>query len=101
MPSLKRILIGTFILLVLSIAATYYLFEVRRILQIQEAIGEREAVLNEKRESLRSYQEKVAFYKTKEGVEHLAREQYNLVGPGERVFLLRSPDVSDVRTLGR
>ena len=98
MPSLKRILIGAFILLVLSIAATYYLFEVRRILQIQEAIGEREAVLNEKRESLRSYREKVAFYKTKEGFEHLAREQYNLVEPGERVFLLRSPDVFDAGT---
>ncbi|MBQ9566086.1 MAG: septum formation initiator family protein [Synergistaceae bacterium] len=98
MPSLKRILIGAFILLVLSIAATYYLFEVRRILQIQEAIGEREAVLNEKRESLRSYREKVAFYKTKEGIEHLAREQYNLVEPGERVFLLRSPDVFDAGT---
>ena len=58
----------------------------------REAIGKSEAILKEKRESVRNYKEKVAFYKTQEGAEHLAREQYNLVEKGERVIFLRSPD---------
>ena len=91
MPPLRRILIGGIIFLILSIAVTYYMFEVRRIVRIEETIAEREATLMEKQRNVRDYQEKVAFYKTREGIEHLAREQYNLVGDGERVFLLREP----------
>ena len=72
---------------------SYYRFELERIAQIREAISKREEVLKEKRETVRNYKEKVAFYKTKEGAEHLAREQYNLVTNGERVILLRSPDI--------
>ena len=94
MPSLRRIFVWAAILLILSIAATYYLFEFRQIVEIREAITEREAALSEHRQSVRDYKEKVAFYKTKEGIEHLAREQYNLVGAGERVFLLQSSDMT-------
>lgn len=92
MPSLKRIIFIALAVLGLAIAVSYYRFELERIAQIREAIGKREAVLQEKRDSVRNYKEKVAFYKTKEGAEHLAREQYNLVGNGERVILLKSPD---------
>ncbi len=95
MPPLRRILIGGVTLLLLSIAVTYYLFEVERIVQIEAAITEREALLQEKRDNVRDYREKVEFYKTSEGIEHLAREQYNLVGNGERVFLLRDPDAGN------
>ena len=92
MPSLKRIIFIALAVLGFAIAVSYYRFELERIAQIREAIGKREAVLQEKRDSVRNYKEKVAFYKTKEGAEHLAREQYNLVGNGERVILLKSPD---------
>jgi cell division protein FtsB len=37
---------------------------------------------------VRNYREKVAFYETEEGMAHLAREQYNMVFPGERVFII-------------
>ncbi len=92
MPSLRRLIIITLAVLGLAITVSYYRFELERIAEIREAIGKSEAVLKEKRESVRSYKEKVAFYKTQEGAEHLAREQYNLVENGERVILLRSPD---------
>ena len=92
MPSFKRIILTALFLLGLAITASYYRFELERIAQIREAIVKREAVLNEKREAVRNYKEKVAFYKTQEGIEHLAREQYNLVEKGETVILLRSPD---------
>ena len=94
MPSLRRIIFIALGVIVLAIAMSYFKFELDRIAQIQEAISKSEAVLKQKRESVRDYKEQVAFYKTQEGIEHLAREQYNLVGPDERVILLKSPDVN-------
>ena len=92
MPSLKQLLFFALALIGLAIALSYYRFELDRIAEIREQIEKSEAVLKEKREAVRDFKEKVEFYKTQEGVEHLAREQYNLIGKGERVILLRSPD---------
>ena len=94
MPPLRRIFFASVLLLVLSITVTYYIFEISRIAQLEGAIEKQEAILNERRESVRNYQDQVAFYKTPEGIQHLAREQYNLVMPGERVILLKSPDAA-------
>ncbi|MBQ2617620.1 MAG: septum formation initiator family protein [Synergistaceae bacterium] len=92
MPSLRQILLFALALLGLAITWSYYRFELDRIAEIREQIVKSEAVLKEKRDSVRDYKEKVEFYKTQGGVEHLAREQYNLIGNGERVILLKSPD---------
>ena len=92
MPPLRRILIWTILILFLAIIFTYYAFEINNIFKLTEAKAEREAMLEEKHQLVESYKDKVEFYKTKEGIEHLAREQYNLVAPGERVILLVSPD---------
>lgn len=94
MPSLRQILWMALGFVVLAITFGYYRFELERIAQIREAIVKSEAILKEKREAVRNYKEKVAFYKTKEGVEHLAREQYNLMEKGERIILLK--DSADV-----
>ena len=92
MPSFRQIIIFALIVLGLAITWSYYRFELDRIAEIREQIAKSEAVLKQKRELVRDYKEKVEFYKTQEGVEHLAREQYNLIGKGERVILLKSPD---------
>ncbi len=92
MPSLKRIILIVLAVVGLAITLSYYRFELERIAQIREAITKSEAILKEKRDAVRDYKEKVAFYKTQEGAAHLAREQYNLVENGERVILLKSPD---------
>lgn len=92
MPTLRRVIFITLAVLGLAITLSYYRFELDRIARIREAISKSEAILHEKQKSVRNYKEQVAFYKTQEGVEHLAREQYNLVTNGERVILLKSPD---------
>ena len=89
---LKRLLWLVLIVAALAVAVGYYRFELERIAQIRENIRKSEAVLAAKREAVREYREKVAFYKTEEGIAHLAREQYNLVGKGERVLLLKESD---------
>ena len=92
MPSFKQILFFALIVIGIAITWSYYRFELDRIAQIREQIVKSEIILKQKRDAVRDYKEKVEFYKTQEGVEHLAREQYNLVGDGERVILLKSPD---------
>ena len=92
MPSFRQIIIFALIVLGLAITWSYYRFELDRIAEIREQIAKSEIVLKQKREAVRDYKEKVEFYKTQEGVEHRAREQYNLIGKGERVILLKSPD---------
>ena len=92
MPSLRRILLITLAVLGLALTFSYYRFELDRIAEIREAIAKSEAELERKRESVRIYREKAEFYRTQEGIEHIAREQYNLVGNNERVILLVSPD---------
>ena len=91
MPPLRRIALIAFLGLLALIMVTHYAFEVNRIEQIRSAIDEREDLLQKKKENVINYEEKVSFYKTREGIEHLAREQYNLVASGERVILLASP----------
>mgnify|MGYP000845017693 CR=1 FL=1 len=93
MPPLRKILVAAFILLLLLIIGTHYVFELQRIARLNAAVEEREALLRRKQDSVRDYQEKVSFYGSQEGIEHMAREQYNLVFPGERVILIKSGDV--------
>ena len=92
MVLLRKILWITVAVLGIALTVSYYRFELDRIAGIREAIAKSEAELARKQEIVRVYREKAAFYKTPEGVEHLAREQYNLIGDKERVFLLTSPD---------
>ncbi|NLL37313.1 MAG: septum formation initiator [Fretibacterium sp.] len=93
MPSLRRLILTAAGLLLVFIVGTLYFFEFRAIGQLHLAIEEREELLKQKQETVRNYKGKVAFYKTREGVEHLAREQYNLAFPGERVVVIVSEDV--------
>ena len=92
MLSIKRIIIIALAVIGIFLTIGYYRFELDRIANIREAIAKSEAELEKKREIVRVYREKAAFYKTQEGIEHLAREQYNLVGSDERVILLVSPE---------
>ena len=92
MAILRKILFIAVLVLGVALILSYYSFELDRIASIQEAIAKSEAELARKQELVRMYREKAAFYKTPEGIEHLAREQYNLIGNQERVFLLVSPD---------
>ncbi|MBR6900533.1 MAG: septum formation initiator family protein [Synergistaceae bacterium] len=96
MLSIKRIFIILFMVIVAALTIVYYRFELDRIANIRAAIAKSEAELEKKREIVKIYREKAEFYKTKEGIEHLAREQYNLVGDNERVFLLVSPDEQNI-----
>ena len=75
--------------LLFFIAATVYCFEFQKLARLKLAVTDGSARLAEKERSVINYREKVAFYRTEEGMAHLAREQYNLVFPGELVYVVK------------
>jgi cell division protein FtsB len=81
--------VAAFAILIFFITATVYYFEFRRLMRLRSAVAESSARLAERERSVANYREKVAFYRTDEGMAHLAREQYNLVFPGERIFIVK------------
>ena len=94
MPRLRWMFVAAFAALLFFIAATVYYFEFQKLTRLKFAVAESSAKLAEKERSVKNYREKVTFYKTDEGIAHLAREQYNLAFPGERVYTIErtSPD---------
>jgi cell division protein FtsB len=76
--------------LLFFIAATVYYFEFKNLVRLNIDVAESSARLAEKERIVRDYREKVDFYRTEEGIAHLAREQYNLTFPGERVYIVKS-----------
>ena len=88
MPRLRWMFITALATLLFFIAATVYYFEYLKLTRLKFALTESSAKLAEKERSVKNYREKVAFYKTDEGIAHLAREQYNLAFPGERVYTI-------------
>ena len=89
MPRLRWMFIAALATLLFFITATVYYFEFQRLTRLKSAVAERSVRLAEVERNVRNYREKVAFYETKEGMAHLAREQYNLVFPGERIFIVK------------
>ena len=96
MPRLRWMFVAALASLLFFIAATVYYFEFQRLSHLQSAVAERGAKLEEKERSVKNYRERVAFYRTDEGLAHLAREQYNLAFPGERIFIISRDSAESV-----
>jgi cell division protein FtsB len=75
--------------LFLFIAGTVYFFEFQKIARLRSEVKERSRELEKTERRVMDYREKVTFYETREGLEHLAREQYNLAFPKERVYVIK------------
>jgi cell division protein FtsB len=93
--------VAAFATLLFFITATVYYFEFLKLRRLKFAVAESSARLAEKESSVRDHREKVAFYRTDEGIAHLAREQYNMALPGERVFIVRREYSENVTEVGR
>jgi hypothetical protein len=94
-PRLRWMFFAAILVPVLSILGTYYFIEISKIVRLRAAVAENSVELAEKESSVRRYREMVEFYKTEEGIAHLARERDNLVFPGERVFLVAGASSDD------
>lgn len=95
MLRLRWIVFAAIVILFVTIMGTAYILEWRQVDRLSSTLDERMVVLVEKTRSLQDLRERISFYSTAEGVAHLARDQYNLVMPGEMIYriVVTSKDV--------
>lgn len=86
MPRLRWVLLTVVLFLITAIMGTAYIVELRDIRRLSVLVDTRMNYLMEKSRTIQGCREKIEFYKTQEGMAHLARDQYNLVFPGERIY---------------
>jgi len=96
MLRLRWILCLTIVGLMAAILTTSYVMELSRLRHLSSAIDQRVAELVRLKREIQDKQEKILYYKTEEGIAREAREQFNLVIPGERIYRIKvaSPDVT-------
>ena len=95
MLRLRWVLCLTIIGLMAAILTTSYVMELSRLRHLSSAIDQRVAELVRLKRRIQDKEEKILYYKTEEGIAREAREQFNLVMPGERIYRIEvaSPDL--------
>lgn len=96
MLRLRWILCLSIVGLMAAILTTSYVMELSRLRHLSSAIDQRVAELVRLKRGIQDKEEKILYYKTEEGIAREAREQFNLVMPGERIYRIEvaSPDVT-------
>ncbi|MDD4364511.1 MAG: septum formation initiator family protein [Synergistales bacterium] len=94
MPKLRWVLLSTIAVVFLTITLTAYVTEFQRMARLTHAVDRKMTELVRLSRTIQEMEEQVSFYGTREGLARLAREQFNLVRPGERIYRLEvvSPD---------
>ncbi len=86
MPRLRWIILGCVFAFILSIALTAYINEVTKIVKLKDRLDSRMDQLVRKSRTIEDYRSKIDFYSSPRGVEKLAREDFNMKYPDERVY---------------
>lgn len=89
MPRLRWVLLSTLAVVFLTMTFAAYVTEFRRTARLGGAVDRKVAELVRLTRVNQEMEEKVLFYETKEGLARLAREQFNLVKPGEKIYSLQ------------
>lgn len=86
MPRLRWIILGCVFAFILSIALTAYINEVTKIVKLKDRLDSRMDQLVRKSRTIEDYRSKIDFYSSPRGVEKLAREDFNMKYPDEKVY---------------
>lgn len=89
MPRLRWVLLCAVATLLLAVTATSFVLEMRRSERLVRALDRRMDELIRITRHTQSLEEKIRYYRTPEGVARLAREEFNLFLPGERVYRIQ------------
>lgn len=95
MLKLRWVIIACACALFIAIMGTSYYREMRKISMLSQKVDIQMEKLVSMSRTIQEYQEKVDYYSTPEGVARLAREEFNFVYPGEKIYRIVpvSPDV--------
>ncbi len=86
MPRLRWILVYAVAAFIVAVTLVTFFKELGRIERLSTALESRMEELVELTRKNQELQEKISYYKTPAGIAHLAREEFNLVKSGEKIY---------------
>jgi len=86
MPRLRWVLVYAIAAFIVAVTLATFFKELGRIDRLSAVLDTRMEELVEMTRKNQELQEKISYYKTPAGIAHLAREEYNLVGVGEKIY---------------
>lgn len=86
MPRLKWVIFSCIIIFILSVTVTSYIKEIRKIYHLSSILDSKMDHLVKKSRKIQDYRTKIEYYSSPEGVERMAREDFNMMYPGEKVY---------------
>lgn len=86
MPRLRWVLVYAIAAFIVAVTLVTFFKELDRIDRLSAVLDTRMEELVELTRKNQELQEKISYYKTPAGIAHLAREEYNLVNPGEKIY---------------
>ncbi|MDR1516075.1 MAG: septum formation initiator family protein [Synergistaceae bacterium] len=85
-PRIRWVVVYAVASFLVAVSIMTFFKEVGRIERLSMALESRMEELTESTRKNQELQEKINFYKTPEGIAYLAREEFNLVKPGEKKY---------------
>ncbi|MDR3280333.1 MAG: septum formation initiator family protein [Synergistaceae bacterium] len=86
MPKLRWVIIYALTTFIMAVTVATFFREIGRIERLSDALEARMEELVELTRKNQELQEKISYYTTPAGVAYLAREEFNLVKPGEKIY---------------
>ena len=86
MPRLRWIFVYAIATFIVAVTLVTFFKELGRIERLSVALDSRMEELVELTRKNQELQEKISYYKTPAGIAHLAREEFNLVKSGEKIY---------------
>ncbi|MDR1651600.1 MAG: septum formation initiator family protein [Synergistaceae bacterium] len=86
MPKLRWVIIYAVTTFIMAVTVATFFREVGRIERLSDELELRMGELVELTRKNQELQEKISYYTTPAGMAFLAREEFNLVRPGEKIY---------------
>lgn len=88
MPRLRWIVVSLFSILLFLMLFNGYLRELKKLNELSNRIDEHVQTLVRLKLDIEDKNEKINYYNTPDGIAKLARQEFNLVLPGEKIYIL-------------
>lgn len=86
MPKLRWLIVYAIAVFIFAVTVVTFFKEIGRIERLAMALEAKMDELVELTRKNQEIQEKIGYYKTPEGIAFLAREEFNLVKSGEKIY---------------
>ena len=97
LPKIRWVVIASVASFVLAVTLVTFFKEMERIDRLADALELRMEELVELTRKNQEIQEKISYYTTPQGIAHLAREEFNLVRAGEKIYKIEIVSADSLR----